>query len=73
MILLTVDLDATAVLVYIIIFIFGLLITYFFFRWLFAVDKRVNQNDSIINLLKLIAKKHGATDDEIHNASTQIK
>ena len=49
--------------------IIGIILIYFFFRWIFEIDIRVKQNESIINLLKLIAKKKGATDDEIKNAT----
>lgn len=45
----------------------GIAITYFFLRWAFSVDKRIEQNKSIINLLTLIAKKQGATDEETHS------
>lgn len=40
-------------------------------RWVFAIDKRVKQNQSMINLLTLLAKKQGATDDEIQSSITR--
>lgn len=43
-------------------------VSYFLFRWIFSVEKRLKQNTTIINLLILIARKHGATNDEIHNS-----
>lgn len=58
------SLEVSVMLFYLITLIIILMIC----RWIFAIDKRVKQNDSIINLLKLLAKKQGATDDEIHNS-----
>lgn len=58
------------VLFYIVLFyLLGILITavilYFLLRWIFSVNKQLNQNSTIINLLILMAKKQGATDEEI--------
>jgi hypothetical protein len=61
--------EAVIVAAYIIGFIIAMMIIYYFFRWLFAVDKRVKQNSDIIDLLKLIAKTNGAPEDEIKNAT----
>jgi len=60
-------LEFTVILFYLILII----ITLMALRWLFAIGRRLKQNESTINLLKLIAKKQGATDDEIHNAIQQ--
>jgi len=54
-------------------FLFSLLISYYLCRWIFDIDKRVKQNESIINLLSLLAKKHGANNDEIHMATFNSK
>jgi uncharacterized membrane protein YdjX (TVP38/TMEM64 family) len=53
-------------LTYLIAAIIGLAITFLLCRWIFGIDKRIKQNKSIINLLALLAKKQGATNDEIH-------
>jgi hypothetical protein len=47
----------------------ALAIYYLFVRWVFGIEKRIKQNDAIIDLLKLIAKKQGINDDDIHNAT----
>lgn len=60
------------VLVYIFLGLAALLITYFFFRWIFAITERVRQNQIIINLLVLTAKKQGATDEQIHSAVNPV-
>ena len=49
--------------------IVGIIITYFIFRWIFSVDKMIFQNKSIINLLMLIARQQGVTEDEIFKAT----
>jgi uncharacterized membrane protein len=49
--------------------IVGIFISYFLFRWIFTIDKRVDQNKSIINLLVIFAAKQGATNDEIFLAT----
>ncbi len=65
------DDNDTTLMIYLLGGLISLLIIYFFFRWVFAVDKRVKQNDTIINLLRLLAKKSGANDDEIHRCIKQ--
>jgi hypothetical protein len=55
----------SSILIYVVAIGLGLLIIYFLFRWIFGIDKRIAQNKAIINLLSLIAKKQGATDEEI--------
>ena len=57
--------DNSAILVYIVGFILGILITYGLCRWIFAIDKRTRQNEIMINLLTLLANKNGATEDDI--------
>jgi len=37
--------------------IIGTAIVYFLFRWIFGVDKRIKQNEAIIELLKKISSK----------------
>lgn len=51
--------------VYIVGAIVGLILTYILVRWIFAIDKQVSQNQTIINLLIEIAKKQGVSEDEI--------
>lgn len=60
--------DSSTFLIYAVAALMGITIIYFLFRWIFDVEKRTDQNQSIINLLKLIARKQGATDEEIHSA-----
>ena len=55
--------------IYIVGIIVGLVITYFFFRWVFSINKILKQNQSIINLLTILAKKSGANNEEIHSAT----
>ncbi len=57
------------IIIYLIVTIVGIFISYFLFRWIFAVDKRVEQNKNIIKLLTLIAEKQGATPGEIFLAT----
>ena len=59
-------------LIYLVSAIAGLLIAYFVFRWMFAIDKRIKQNESIINLLTILAKKQGATNDDIKRAKKEV-
>jgi type II secretory pathway pseudopilin PulG len=59
-------------LIYLVSAIVGLLIAYFLFRWMFAIDKRIKQNESIINLLTILAKKQGATNDDIKRAKKEV-
>lgn len=59
-------------LIYLVSAIVGLLIAYFLFRWVFAIDKRIKQNESIINLLTILAKKQGATNDDIKRAKKEV-
>jgi hypothetical protein len=59
-------------LIYLVSAIVGLLIAYFVFRWMFAIDKRIKQNESIINLLTILAKKQGATNDDIKRAKKEV-
>lgn len=56
--------------IYLIFGVIGLTVSYFLFRWIFGIDKRVHQNNTIINLLIILAKKQGATNEEIHGAIT---
>ncbi len=51
------DHQMTVAILWIVGVILGMTIIYFFFRWLFAIDKRVKQNDEIIKLLKNLSKK----------------
>lgn len=55
--------------IYVIATIAGIFIGYFLFRWIFSVDKRVEQNKSIIKLLTLLAEKQGATEGELFLAT----
>ena len=57
----------TLLLIYLVGIIILLVAIFFAARWVFGIDERKKQNISIINLLTLIAKKHGATNDEIHS------
>jgi len=57
------------IIIYLIVTIVAIFISYFLFRWIFAVDKRVEQNKNIIKLLTLIAEKQGATTGEIFLAT----
>ena len=47
-----------------------IIISYFLFRWLLATKLRVKRNDNITDLLKLIAKKQGISDEEVNNIIT---
>jgi hypothetical protein len=49
------------------------LISFYLLRWIFEVDKNVKQNRQIIDLLTLIARKHGVTEDELHGAIFKSK
>lgn len=60
--------EDSALLYYVIGIIISIAVMFFLFRWIFSVEKRIKQNASIINLLALIAKKQGATKEEINNA-----
>lgn len=35
----------------------AVIVTYFLFRWIFSIKKRIDQNDEIIALLKKIEEK----------------
>lgn len=48
--------------------ILTLTLIFFFFRWIFLIDKRVRQNHQIIGLLKLLAEKAGVTKEDIDKA-----
>ncbi len=48
--------------------IVGLVILLYLIRWIFAIDKRVKQNEQIINLLKLLSEKAEISKDEIKKA-----
>ena len=52
-------------LVYIIAGIISLFISYFIFRWIFAIDKRIKQNNTIIELLKKLSEKYGVNESKI--------
>lgn len=60
--------ELTNLIIYIISGIFSIIIMYFLFRFIFSVDKKIKQNEEIIGLLKLIAKKQGASKEEIEDA-----
>lgn len=47
----------------------ALIIYYFFVRLVFGIEKRIKQNDAIIHLLSLMAKKQGISDDDIHGGT----
>jgi hypothetical protein len=70
MIVLLIDLGTPSLLIYLTMTLFILLTIYFIFRWIFSIDKQLNQNETIINLLRLLAKGQGFNDDEIYR---QIK
>jgi hypothetical protein len=70
MIVLLIDLGTPSLLIYPTMTLFILLTIYFIFRWIFSIDKQLNQNETIINLLRLLAKGQGFNDDEIYR---QIK
>lgn len=55
--------DSTTFLIYAGVVIAALIIIYFFYRYVFAIDRRVDQNEQIINLLDEIKK-------ELQNKST---
>lgn len=63
------DLTIPDALAYISIAGIALAIYYFFVRWVFGIEKRVKQNEAIINLLSLMAKKQGISDDDIHRVT----
>ena len=44
-----------------------LALAYFAIRWILSIDIVLKQNESIVNVLMLLAKKTGATDEEINS------
>ena len=56
-------------LAYFCIIVGALAIYYHFVRWVYGIEKRNKQTNTMIDLLKLIAKKQGISDDDIHNAT----
>lgn len=45
----------------------GIFLSIIFTRWLFQVDARVKNQKAIIGLLSIIAKKNGATPEEVED------
>jgi hypothetical protein len=41
------------------------LINYYIIRWIFSVNRQLKKQDVIIDLLFVIAKRNGATSDEL--------
>ena len=62
-------LSTVDILAYSCIIVGALAIYYLFVRWVFGIEKWIKQNDTMIDLLKMIAKKQGVSDDDIHNAT----
>ena len=44
-----------------------LALAYFAILWILSIDIVLKQNESIVNVLMLLAKKTGATDEEINS------
>jgi hypothetical protein len=65
--------EGTMLVGYLIVIVLGFLISLYLLRWIFEVDKNVKQNRQIIDLLTLIARKHGVTEDELHGAIFKSK
>jgi hypothetical protein len=72
MIVLLIDLGTPSLLIYLTMTLFILLTIYFIFRWIFSIDKQLNQNETIINLLRLLAKGQGFNDDEIYRPNKKV-